>query len=531
LGWCLYSNSKVMSIENKKILWVDDEIEFFKSHIIFLNEKGYNVTAISNGKDAISTFKKQNFDIVLLDEMMPGMDGLETLSVIKNLDSGVPIILITKNEEEWLMDESIASKIDYYLTKPVNPSQILVACKNLINKDNITSDYIIKDYLKNFNNFEEEIKSINKLNQWCSIQSKICSLDSKFETINHSNQIKEIFVEQKKFANKQFIQFIKENYHSIINNETDKDIFTSNQIVEEKILPFLKKDKRVVFLVFDCMSLDQWLYVCSNLKKRYKIINDFSLSILPTATPYSRNSIFSGLLPIKIHEVYSDFYLKNKDEHSMNNMEDVFLNDQLKRISKTKYSSKYFKILNNKHGEKLINSLSDYNNIDLLSIVINFIDILGHKRSEHAILQEMLPDSNAFRELVKTWFEKSWVKDIFENLNQPDTVFIITSDHGSIQVNNKIQIKADSTTSKGLRYKYGKNIGCNKNKVWHVPNPNDIGLPKYYFNMEYIFATNHDYFVYPNKLNEFSNKINGSFQHGGISLDEMITPLATVIGR
>ena len=442
--------------EKGHILWADDEIDMLKPHILYLEDKGYQVTPVKTGEDAIYLCDEQNIDLVLLDEMMTGLDGLTTLKNIKDKHSTLPVIMITKNEEEWLMEEAIAAHITNYLTKPVNPSQILIACKNVLESRKIQSDRVAKDYLQSFQNIAEQIERAASIEDWYSITDKLTDWLIKFDQLGDQG-LGQLLEEQWKEANLQFTKFIENHYENWLHS--DKKPQMSPDIISTNITSKLNNDEKIVLIIMDCLRADQMKAMTSQLANIFHLNSDYYLSILPTATPYSRNAIFSGLFPNQLQEKYTDIWSEMwQDEHSMNRYEDTFLRDQLNRMGFESKSTHYHKVVTYEEGNKLETRIGEFKEVDLLALVVNFVDILGHSRSESDILQEMVPDESAYRNAICAWLENAWLMNVLEEISTWGHTVILTSDHGSTRVTKPVQIKGDRLTSTGIRYKYGQNI-------------------------------------------------------------------------
>ena len=517
-------------INTNNILWIDDEIQFLKPHIIFLEKKGYNVDFVHSGEDGIELLKIKSFDIILLDEMMTGMDGLETLKKIKKNQPDIPVIMITKNEEEWLMDEAIASDIENYLIKPVNPSQILMACKNTLDSKKIIANVTSEKYLETFNLLNQKINEVSNLEDWYKIYDILTDWEIKFDSINNKD-LYNIFRAQYKDANNRFSDYIQDKYLSWMNQKSNRPIF-SNDIIKNFLIPKVKKNKKTILIILDCLRLDQWKIISSCLHSYFKIDIKNYLSLLPTTTYISRNAIFSGCFPLETQNKYPEIWNKmSKDTYSYNSYEKVLFEQQLSKFG-VKESPYYIKISNYKQGIKLSNKLNQYKNINCIAIVINFIDILTHARLESKFIKEIVPNESANRDIIKTWFENSW---LFESLKKISSwegrEIFITSDHGSTTTTKPIIIKADRQTTTGIRYKLGSSLDVNSKDAMIIKNPEQYNLPKTSMNNNYIIAKSNNYFVYPNSQNKFINMYQNSFQHGGISMEEMIIPFATLKPR
>ena len=512
----------------KNILWVDDEIELLESHIIYLSEKGYNVLKANSGEDAVELCKKSNIDLILLDEMMPGIDGIATLKIIKSENPDLPVIMVTKNEEEDFMEEALGEKISYYLTKPVNPSQILMACKKILENSKIENDKLISDFLKYVNKVQNYNFDKLEYDDWKKIYTDFSNWSLKVEELNNLSFI-EILNDQKKLLNKKFNNYIVYNYKNWVKDPDSRPLLSSDLF--KKIFEPIFDKKQLIIIVIDCFRFDQWLQICPMLKDVFQIKEDMHMSILPTATPFARNAIFSGMLPnelkLKLPKLWSTMFKEEK----YNKFEKELFENALNINNKSIKSFHYEKIINVNDGKKLYNKLNDYKNVDILSIVVNFVDILGHSRSESQILKELIPNESAYRLAVHNWFKNSWLKDCLIELSKWNADIIITSDHGNTMVSKAVKVKADSTASLGVRYKYGRNLNFSDKDILKIKNPEEYGLPTFDVNTEYIISGDNKYFVYANQFHKYSNLLKNSFQHGGISLDEVFVPLIHLKNR
>jgi DNA-binding response OmpR family regulator len=514
-----------MAEEAKEILWVDDEIDQLKSHIIFLEQKGYKITPISNGEDAVDLVSKKGFDLVLLDEMMPGKDGLTALEEIKQVNPHLPIIMVTKSEEEDLMNQAIGKKIDDYLTKPVNPSQILSSVKKILETRKIRKKQLTKDYVESFNRIGGLLNENLNWQTWIEIHSQLSAWDLEITNLSDPALLSS-HLGQKKECDLLFGKFIEKNYPLWVKGKNPPPL--SVDIIKKHLLPLLSKGRPVYFVVVDCMRLDQWLVFELILSEFFDISREYYYSILPTATPYSRNAIFSGLFPKDLSSIYPELWKSRADdESSLNRYERQLLDNQLKKLGVLfKTEARYAKILDVAEGENLARRIGSYKDVPLFSMVFNFLDILSHGRSESEILKEIAPDETAFRSLMRSWFIHSHLFEILRYLSAQDCSIIITSDHGSILSARDTVAYGKKDTSTNLRYKYGNNLSCDTSQAVLIKNPEDYALPSYGLSTTYIIAKEDFYFVYPTKYSEYRRQYQNSFQHGGISLEEMILPVA-----
>ena len=513
-----------------RILWADDEIDLLRPHILFLENKGYAVTSVTNGTDAVEKVKEIRFDVVLLDEQMPGMDGLATLAEIKRVAPEVPVVMVTKSEEEHLMEEALGGQISDYLTKPVNPSQILLTCKRLLDRTRLRHEKVSHDYLQRFNQITMALMNPLSHQEWVDLYRELVHYDIELEGDEGARQILE---DQYHEANRTFGRFIEDHYRDwieAVDEDTDDDRpILSHEIIPEFVLPLLDADRPVVFFVIDCMRYDQWLEFKKLLYPLYDIESAFYYSILPTATPYSRNAIFSGLLPRDIARRYPTAWADGEDdEHSRNRNEEEFLQDLLKRKHRTNVRMRYEKLISKDHGRTFARNASAYLQSDLSAIVVNFVDILAHSRSDSDVLKELAPDERAYRALTRTWFEHSWLYQAFREFARHDCTVVVTTDHGAVRSLHATKVIGDRNTSTALRYKYGRNLKSDKRHALFIRDPEAYGLPTNHLTTNYIIAKEDYYFVYPTNYHRYLNLYKDSMQHGGASMEEMILPVITM---
>ena len=515
-----------------KILWVDDEIELLRPHIRLLVEKGYTVDTATNGEDALVLVKENGFDLVFLDEMMAGMGGLRTLAEIKDMRPSLPVIMITKNEEESLMEEAIGSKISDYLTKPVNPSQVLMACKKFLEGKKITGAAVSKDYIQEFNEISVALMNDLDYKQWIDIYTRL--VEWGVELDGHAELgLKQTLTDQTRECNLAFGKYVEKNYRHWI-EQTNNRPALSPEVVDRYLIPELQGNKSVIFFVIDCLRLDQWLIMESLLHEYYTISKDYYFSILPTATPYSRNAIFSGSYPSDVEVRFPELWEKSEDdENSRNRYERQFLDKLLerRRIS-LKPEPKYVKILDPEFGRSIENNINSYTQTRLTSIVVNFVDMLAHGRSDSTLLKEIAPDESAYRSLTKSWFIHSSLFGMLKTLSRNKNVTVIlTTDHGSIRSLRGSKVLGDREASTNLRYKYGRNLKAEDKAAIFVKNPLDFKLPKRGLAANYIIAKEDFYFVYPTDYHKYLNQYRDSFQHGGASMEEMILPIVKLVPK
>tara|TARA_Y100001954_G_scaffold224890_1_gene264797 strand:+ start:64 stop:1614 length:1551 start_codon:yes stop_codon:yes gene_type:complete len=508
------------------ILWVDDEIELLKPHIIYLQEKGYKITPVNSGNEALEVLDESLFQLVFLDENMPGLSGLETLSLIKKKRPNLPIVMITKNEEESIMEEAIGSKISDYLIKPVNPSQILLSIKKNIDTGRLIEEKNTRDYQTEFRNIAMSISSNLDKHEWRDIYKKLTYWELELDQAG-DRSVEDILSMQKTEANTQFFKFIKNNYKDWINGK-DAPLFSHN-IVRRKVLPLIEERIPTYFIVIDNLRYDQWKIIEPTILQDFDLVKDeLYFSILPTATQYSRNSIFSGLLPSEIEKRFPDKWKNDEDEGGKNMFEEDFFIDQLQRLGRRDSRHSYTKITNIDFGRKVVNRIPNMKSNEINVIVYNFVDMLSHARTDMKVIKELADDDAAYRSLTASWFDHSPLREIMKKIAEQDANVVITTDHGTINVNKPSKIIGDRNVNSNLRYKQGKNLNFIQSDVLVMDRPEDYFLPKQNVSSKYIFAKEDMYFVYQNNYNQFVKMYKNTYQHGGISLEEMLIPLVTL---
>jgi CheY-like chemotaxis protein len=509
-------------MKKDRILWADDEIDLLKPYILFLEEKGYEVVTATNGKDAVDLCQNDKFDIIFLDENMPGLSGLETLALIKDIDPDVPMVMITKSEEENIMNMAIGSKIADYLTKPVNPSQILLTLKKNIHKKEIMTEHTTSTYQSQFGRIGMQINDSLTYEDWEEVYKKLIYWE--LELADTDNGMDEMLKMQKTDANNTFNKFIKRNYVSWFENP-DKRPLMSPDIFKKKVFPMLDKGEKVFFVLVDNFRYDQWKVIRELMGELFTFTEEgMYCTILPTATQYARNSIFSGLMPAQIQQMFPDLWVDEDEEEGKNLNEKDLIQTQIQRFRKN-YTFSYHKVNESSYCEKLIEQLPRLDANQLNVIVLNFIDMLSHARTESKMMRELANDEQAYRSLTLSWFKHSATYELMKAIARRGYKIIFTTDHGTIQVYNPIKVIGDKNTNVNLRYKVGKNLSYNKKEVFEITKPLQVGLPSPNVSSTYIFAGNEDFFAYPNNYNHYVSYYKNTFQHGGISLEEMLVPL------
>lgn len=504
-----------------KILWADDEIDLLKPHVLFLESKGYHVTTVNNGDDAIDKNSEENFDIIFLDENMPGISGLEALTKIKEEKPHVPVVMITKSEEESIMEEAIGGKIADYLIKPVNPNQILLSLKKNLDHQKLISQKTNSNYQQEFRQLGMQMSGRLDIQEWMELYRKLVYWELELDQIEDQG-MKEILLMQKKEANALFSKFIERNYLDWVNGDEDAPQML-HTLIKDKIAKHIGKEK-VFLIVIDNLRYDQWKVLQPSISKYFTVEEEELISsILPTATHYARNALFAGLMPSEIAKKFPKLWLNEEDEGGKNMHEKEFLEANLTRLGKqVKWS--YNKITNHEAGKKLVDSFNELKENDLNVIVYNFVDMLSHARTEMEVIRELADDEPAYRSITASWFEHSPLQEIFKKIADAKMKVIITTDHGTIKVTNPVKIIGDRNVNSNLRYKTGKNLSYNAKEVFTIKNPDEAFLPKSNLSSEFVFVKENDFFVYPNNYNHFVNYYGNTFQHGGISLEELLIP-------
>ncbi len=510
------------------ILWADDEIDLLKPHLLYLQEKGYDVKAVTNGNDAVEEFSKGPFDIVFLDENMPGISGIETLGKIKNINQRVPVVMITKSEEEAIMDDAIGSKISDYLIKPVNPGQILLSIKKNIDKNRLISEKTTSGYQQEFRNIGMMLGDNLTYKQWEDVYKKLIYWELELER-SGDESMKEVYQMQKSEANTLFCKFIEKNYISWLQRKTTDVPAMSHTLMRNKILPLVEKEAVPTFMVLiDNLRFDQWKVLQPEIEELFKVDKEESyFAILPTCTQYARNAIFAGLMPSEIEKMHPGLWLNDEEEGGKNLNEAELLEGNLKRLGKNLKIS-YHKITNHNAGKQLADNIHSLMGNKLNVIVYNFVDMLSHARTEMEVIRELASDDAAYRSITLSWFKHSPLHDILKNIAAEKGKLIITTDHGTIKVTEPTKVIGDKNTNTNLRYKSGKSLTYQAKDVFAVKNPAEAFLPRQHVSSVFVFVKGDKFFAYPNNFNYYVNYYKDTFQHGGISLEEMIIPLVAL---
>lgn len=507
------------------ILWTDDEIDLLKPHILFLENKGYRVLTASSGSEALDLVSDNEIDIIFLDENMPGLSGIETLERLKSQASGIPVVMITKSEEESVMNDAIGSSIADYLIKPVNPNQILLSLKKNLDNRKLVSEKTGMIYQQQFRQIGSSLSPSLSFEEWVDIYRQLVYWELELAKADDES-LYEIFLMQKAEANNVFARFVENNYEDWLKGRSDEKPVLSHTLFREKCLPILKEQKQVFLILIDNLRLDQWKTIQPKIETLFRTAEeDTYCSILPTATQYARNALFSGLMPGELYKRFPKYWTKESDEGTRNQFESELLAEQLKRLG-SNIPFHYHKILNLTAGKKLASSLSDHLGQKLNVLVYNFVDMLSHSRTDMEVIKELADDEAAYRSITLSWFEHSPLWEIMRQLAEKQIPVIITTDHGAIRVQHPTKIVGDRNTNTNLRYKTGKSLQYKKGEVFEVNNPDDIFLPRESVSANYVFAKENRFFAYPNNFNYYVNYYRDTFQHGGVSLEEMLIPFA-----
>ncbi|MDW7695759.1 PglZ domain-containing protein [Flammeovirgaceae bacterium SG7u.111] len=519
-------------MQQYKILWVDDEIELLKPHILFLENKGYEVTGVNSGADALEKIEEESFDVIFLDENMPGMSGLEVLSHIKAERPNIPVVMITKNEEEYIMEEAIGSKIADYLIKPINPNQILLSVKKILDQKRIVSEKTNSNYQQDFQKISMAFFDDMDHKDWAEIYKKLVYWDIEINETDNKSMM-DVLEMQKAEANGTFTKFIKDNYADWLNNPDEDKPMLSHEIMKERVFPELKDsgDDPVFFIVVDNLRYDQWKILEPVISEYFNTEEEEPyFSILPTTTAYARNAIFSGMMPSEMEKNYPDLWLNDDEEGGKNNKEAEFLEAQLQR-HRIDIRTSYHKVIHVNQGKNVLDNLHNLFANKLNVLVYNFVDMLSHARTDTEVIRELAPDEPAYRSLTKSWFQHSSLLDVLKILAEKKIKVLLTTDHGTIRCKRPYKIVGDRNTNTNLRYKQGKNLSFDKKNVFVADKPDRFFLPKLNVSTAYVFATEDHFFAYPNNYNHYVKYYKNTFQHGGVSLEEVIIPFVKLVPR
>lgn len=510
-------------MEKINILWADDEIDLLKPHVMFLENKGYQVDTINNGDEALDLIEQKNYDIVFLDENMPGLSGLETLKLLKT-KKNIPVVMITKSEEEYIMEDAIGSQIADYLIKPVNPNQILLALKRILDNRRLVSEKTTSNYQQAFRQISMDLSQTNTLADWIEMYKQLIYWELELDKLENEG-MNEILSIQKQEANNLFANFIANNYRNWLNGIGDAPILSHN-VLNKKLFPTIKKGKPLFLIVIDNLRYDQWRMIQPVVENHFRVDEeDLFFSILPTATQFARNALFAGLMPSEIKRRYPDKWIEDTDEEGKNLYEEQFFAEHLKRAGLGDLKMSYTKVTNHANAKKMVESLNHMMQHDINAIVYNFVDALSHAKTEAELIKELASNDKGYRSLTLSWFKNSPLYDLIRGLAGKNVQVVITTDHGTINVKEASKLIGERNISTNLRYKAGKNMSYNNREVFAITKPEDFHLPKNHINAHYVFAKGEYFFAYPNNYNHFVRYYRDTYQHGGVSMEEMIIPM------
>lgn len=522
----------IRATSKARLLWVDDEMDLLMPYVLFLEEKGYVTECAGNGHDALEMCRSGAYDIVFLDEQMPGLSGLETVTRLHRLAPHLPVVMVTKSEDEGIMNQAIGKKIADYLIKPVNPHQVLLTIKKLLDKKNLVTENTATRYLESRVHLDEAIRSCHEASDWKAVYRELVYWELELESTNLL--MREMIASQKAEANLLFSRFVRERYERWIfqrkRRESNDRPLLSPDLMEQAVFPLIDAGEKLFLILIDNFRYDQWVAVRDVVSERFSCEEALYFSILPTATPYARNSLFAGLMPAEIVKHYPGLWVDESAPEGKNEQEERLILEQLRRTNR-KYSLSYHKVNSHWEGERLLSRFSALKSNDLNVIVFNFIDTLSHARADSKMIRELVRDEADYRSLTRSWLLGSPLEGILREVAKHGYKAVITTDHGTVQVRNEVTVVGDKETSTNLRYKRGKSLAYDPKKIYSCTSPENIGLPSPYINTRYIFAMNHDFLIYPNRGSHYASRYENTFQHGGISLEEMVIPLVTLTAK
>lgn len=517
-------------MDKTRILWVDDEIDMLKPHMLFLEQKGYAVDSANNGDEALDLVDENSYDIVFLDENMPGISGLETLQRLKSKHESLPVVMITKSEEEHIMEDAIGQQISDYLIKPVNPNQILLSLKKNLQTRQLVNEKTTSSYQQEFRNISLELAEVRTWEDWTKLYRKLIYWELALEKLEDEG-LQQILISQKEEANNLFSRFIEDEYEDWILDAEGAPLL-SHRLVKNDVAPVLREGKRVMMVVIDNLRFDQWKIIQPMLEEYYRVVSeDAYFSILPTATQFARNALFAGMMPSAIAKKFPDKWVDDVDDEGKNLNEDFFLKAQLDMLGLKDVKMNYTKVANHQSGKRLADSFGNTRDFNLNVVVYNFVDILSHSKTEMEVIKELADDDRGYRSLTESWFKNSPLFDLLRQVAETDDMVMITTDHGTINVNEPSKLVGERDLSTNLRYKAGRNMTYDKRDVYRVTNPESHGLPKRNLSDEYVFAKSDKFFAYPNNYNHYVKYFRNTYQHGGLSLEEMIIPKVWLKGK
>ncbi len=518
-------------MNNASILWADDEIDLLKPHILFLEERGYQVMAVPSGRDALDELHNSVFDLVFLDEQMPGLSGIDTLKQIKQQWPQLPVVMITKSEEEHIMDDALGGKISDYLIKPVNPNQILLTVKRLTEGRRLQSEHSTAGYQQQFREIGMQLGECRTTAEWEEMYRKLVYWDLELAGTDDAN-IHEILMSQRREAEALYCRFYREHYLDWLAGREEKPLM-SHTVVKERLLPLLngQTPTSTFLIVIDNFRYDQWCHVRPVVERLFRVEHDEMFwTILPTTTQFARNAMFAGLMPAEIERKYPQWWVNEDEEGFKNQYEDQLLDENLRRHG-LNIKHTYNKVLNAQYGRKLVDRVPELMRSPLNVIIYNFVDMLSHAATDTDIVRELAGTDSAYRSLTLSWLEHSPLMDMLRALAERQVRVIVTTDHGSVRVDRPVKVRGDRDVSVNLRYKQGRLLEYKADELFEIRDPKLLFLPQRHLTSPYIFACGNDFFAYPNNYNEYVRYYTDTFQHGGLSMEETLVPFVSLLPK
>jgi len=514
----------------RSVLWIDDEADLLESHRIFLREKGFEVDAATNADDAVEMLRRRPYGIVLLDEQMPGKRGLEAYHEIRELDPLLPIVMVTKSEEDATLREAIGVDVRDYLVKPINPRQVLTVITRVLEGPRIRQQHIARSFVDRFRAMELERERTLDWRGWVARYAEMVDWDIQLAQAREQSlydALQALYPDLRR----EFAAYMKTAYPAWLRDLEGDRPPLSIDVVGEFLLPVLERSRGVVFVVIDCLRLDQWRVLQPLVAPLFDVELTHHFSVLPTATPYSRNALFSGLFPGEIAARFPDWW-GDRDDESLNAHEKALLEAQLREL-KVPAPVRYEKISSAHDAAELERRLGGaIANEGVSAFVFNFVDLLTHGRSESAILYQVAKDEIALRQITRQWFERSLLFALLKEAARRGVPVLVTSDHGSIHCQTPATVYAKRDATANLRYKFGEDLRAERAEhALLFSNADDLRLPRRGLGANTLLAVGDTFFVYPTKLREYQTRYRGSFLHGGVTPEEVILPVALLTPR
>ncbi len=519
-----------MAVSPKRLLWVDDEIDLLRPHLLFLQGRGYHVDSVSNGDDALALLRGAAYDLVLLDEHMAGRSGIEVFDELRQLDPLVPVVMVTKSEDDHTMREAIGRRVADYLVKPTSPRQVLSVVTRLLEGESIQQEHVSREFATRFRELNALRGTQRHWREWAAIYSEMVTWELRLRAAGETALVSTLDTLLDDLR-REFGQFVAGSYGGWTNGAEDRPTL-SPDVVPHFLAPLLAGSPTVLFVVIDCLRLDQWRVLMPLLATAFEIEEALYYSILPTATPFSRNAIFAGLYPDEIAAEYPDWGDWNS-EGSLNAFEDQLLHRQMQRLTGNRIPIHYEKIFSASDGTQMVTRLPAHlSQPGVTALVFNFVDLLTHGRSESAVLREVARDKEALRALTRQWFERSAAFAGIKVAARQGVPVLLTTDHGSIHCHRPATVYAKRDTTQNLRYKFGDDLRAeDPSLAFSTSDARVLRLPPGRAATNYLLGLEDTFFVYPTKLRQYQARYRGSFLHGGVSPEEMILPIALLTPR